>query len=63
MDGSAPTKKWTKSSHSGQQDCVEYRKSSTGADVRDSKQGHDAPYLTLTPDSWTALLAHLGRRD
>ncbi|WP_331768974.1 DUF397 domain-containing protein (plasmid) [Embleya sp. NBC_00888] len=62
METSAPIT-WTKSTHSGQQDCVEWRKGPTGIDVRDSKKAETAPALALAPDSWRAFVEHLAQRS
>lgn len=66
---------WTKSSHSGMHDCVEFRKSSRSSSndgcvefgqdggtilIRDSKDPQ-GPVLTFTPHEWKMFL--LGVKD
>jgi len=50
---------WVKSSYSnpGQADCVEIAAHPTAVHIRDSKTP-EAPYLTITPTTWTAFLTH-----
>ncbi|HEY8985574.1 MAG TPA: DUF397 domain-containing protein [Streptomyces sp.] len=50
---------WVKSSYSnpGQADCVEVAAHPAAVHIRDSKTP-EAPYLTVTPTTWTAFLTH-----
>lgn len=51
---------WRKSRHSGTQEgaCVELARLHAGVGIRDSK-APDAGHLTLTPDAFAALVAHV----
>ncbi|MCC3762596.1 DUF397 domain-containing protein [Glycomyces sp. TRM65418] len=50
-------RKSTRSSSSGNGDCVEARKSHTGFQVRDSKLGQESPVLDLAEPDFLALLS------
>jgi len=50
---------WVKSSYSTDEgaDCVEVATHPAAVHIRDSKTP-EAPYLTITPTTWTAFLTH-----
>lgn len=50
-------RKSTRSSSSGNGDCVEARKASAGFEVRDSKLGDGSPILGVAASDFAALLA------
>ncbi|NJP99890.1 DUF397 domain-containing protein [Streptomyces zingiberis] len=52
---------WTKSSYSGNGNCVEVSAPAAGVAVRDSKDV-SRPSLSFTGGSWRAFLAELGER-
>lgn len=55
--------RWTTSTHSNQQDCVQWRRGARGVDVRDSKAaGPHAPVLAVGDDGWRAFVAGLTPR-
>jgi hypothetical protein len=54
---------WHKSSYSGgNNECVEVREHSTGADVRDT-QNRSRDQLVFTSDAWGAFLVSLAQAD
>ncbi|WP_331733389.1 DUF397 domain-containing protein (plasmid) [Embleya sp. NBC_00888] len=63
MPGTPSTRVWIKSSHSGQQDCVQVRdRAPGGVEVRDSKDGERAPVLALGAGAWSGLVGRLAGR-
>ncbi|WSY12004.1 DUF397 domain-containing protein [Embleya sp. NBC_00896] len=51
--------RWTTSSHSGGEDCVEVAALGTAVGVRDSKVA-GSPVITVDPAAWARLIAGVG---
>lgn len=62
MKESRTSSSWQKSSHSGEQDCVEWRVVDGNVEVRNSKE-HAGSVLSFSMSEWSAFLVAVKAGD